>query len=441
MMSGDADAKWVDDYYAQVYKHMPGYRKPEHYMELPLWISVVSGMAGDEYNQQVHMVTDVSLSAQELADTPGTLLFSTIESNASHTHELLQQLSHKRIIMGGHVDPKEFAKYPNVTFLNNPSELTTHFPGLNPHSTPSNKLFEGQEVIPRLTLSSGCLFACEFCMVPRKIETPSEDKIWEQVESFKPLGFELAYLDDKTFGQAPNWRMIGDIRNEIRKYNPDFKGFIIQTTANVAAGDGRKQDGDIEAFKDLGVKYTEIGVESVNPETFQAMVKPYHLKHLTTVMEKARDLDMPIIPNFIFGHPLDAGKYDNFLAWTAEHADMIPAVNVNFLSVLYGAAQLRKQRNLPEAHDVTDLDQNAYRKSWLTEADTLEMLQAVRGVYNITSGMDFHPNAYAQQLGAISAEEIVSGALLRTRSLDPRLVPMLNQSAPVRTAWYKKQTH
>lgn len=46
MMSGDADAKWVDDYYAKVYKSMPGYRKPEHYMELPLWIPVISGMAG-----------------------------------------------------------------------------------------------------------------------------------------------------------------------------------------------------------------------------------------------------------------------------------------------------------------------------------------------------------------------------------------------------------
>lgn len=38
MMSGGADAKWVDDYYARVYENVPGYRKPEHYMELPLCI-------------------------------------------------------------------------------------------------------------------------------------------------------------------------------------------------------------------------------------------------------------------------------------------------------------------------------------------------------------------------------------------------------------------
>jgi|GEM_PF-1006368 len=436
MMSGDADAKWVDDYYAKVYENMPGYRKPEHYMELPLWIPVISGMAGNRYGQQVHVVTDVETSAQELADTPGTLLFSTIESNASHTRGLVERLPHKRIIMGGHVNPKDFTQYPNVTFLGSPAELPEHLPGLDPSATPDNKLFEGQEVIPRLTLGSGCLFACEFCMVPRQIKTPPEDQIWEQVESFKPLGFELVYLDDKTFGQAPNWQMIGVIRDEIRKYNPDFKGFIVQTTANVAAGDGRKQDGDIEAFKELGVQYTEIGVESVNPATFQAMVKPYHLKHLQTVMEKARDLGMPIIPNFIFGHPLDVGKYDNFMAWTEEHRDIIPAVNVNFLSVLYGAVQLRKQRNLPEAQGVTDLDQNAYQKSWLTEADTLEMLQAVRGVYHTTSGEDFYPNTYAEALTQVSAEDIVAGALRRVRDTDPATTPMLDRSAPVRPLWH-----
>lgn len=337
--------------------------------------------------------------------------------------------------MGGHVDPKEFAQYLNVTFLSSPAELLAHLPGLDSSKAPDNKLFEGQEVMPRLTLSSGCLFACEFCMVPRQIKTPPEDKIWEQVESFKPLGFELVYLDDKTFGQAPNWQMIGPIRDEIRKYNPDFKGFIIQTTANVAAGDGRKQDGNIEAFDELGVKYTEIGVESVNPATFQAMIKPYHLKHLQTVMEKARDLGMPIIPNFIFGHPLDVGKYDNFIAWTEEHRDIIPAVNVNFLSVLFGAAKLRKQRNLPEAHNVTDLDQNAYRKSWLTGADTHEMLQAVRGVYHTTSGEDFYPNAYAEALTQVTAEEVVASALRRTRAADPATTPMLNRGAPARRLW------
>jgi len=249
------------------------------------------------------------------------------------------------------------------------------------------------------------------------------------------LGFELVYLDDKSFGQAPNWRMIGQVTNEIRKYNPDFKGYIIQTTANIAAGDSRPQDGNIDAFKDMGAKYTEIGVESVNPETFQAMKKPYHLKHLEQVMEKGRALGMPIIPNFIFGHPLDTGRYDNFVAWTEQHRDVIPAVNVNFLSVLFGAAKIRKQRNLPTAQDLTDLDQNAYRKSWLSEADTADMLQAVRAVYHITTGEDFYPKAYADILTGLSAEEAVTQAVRRAHADDSTRRPMLDVNAPAREFW------
>jgi hypothetical protein len=175
-------------------------------------------------------------------------------------------------------------------------------------------------------------------------------------------------------------------------------------------------------------------VESVNPDTFHAVRKPYQLRHLTRVVDRAREIDMPIIPNYIFGHPLDTGRYDNFVAWTEEHRDVIAAINVNFLSVIFGAAQWRKQRNLPTAQDRTDLDQNAYRKSWLTEADTLEMLQAVRGVYYTTTGEDFHPESYAEQLTYISAEEVVSGAIHRSRSTQPK-ADMLVAGAPERPHW------
>lgn len=317
--------------------------------------------------------------------------------------------------MGGHVNPGEFSVYPNVTYLNSLAELPEHLRGVDVSAPPSNDLFAGQEVIPRLTLSSGCLFSCEFCMVPRGIAVMSEDKVWEQVEAFKPLKFDLVYLDDKSFGQAPNWRMIGDVWKEFHRDNPSFKGFIIQTTANIAAGDGRRSDGNLEAFHDLGVKYMEIGVESVNPETIRAMRKPHRSKHLELVMKKAREVGMPVIPNFIFGHPLDTGRYDNFILWTEGHRDIIPAVNVNFLSVLHGAVNSRHQYSLPKPRALTDLDQNAYRKSWLSSSETIEMVQAVRAVYYTTSGKDFFPSGLAQEITSVHIEDILAGAGRRMR--------------------------
>jgi hypothetical protein len=107
--------------------------------------------------------------------------------------------------------------------------------------------------------------------------------------------------------------------------------------------------------------------------------------------------------------------------------------------VLYGAAQLRRQRSLPMAREITDFDQNAYQKSWLTYEDTLEMLQAVRAVYLTTSGKDFYPNAYAHELTKISAADVVACALQRTRTADPASVPMLTPHAPTVPTWRARQ--
>ncbi len=414
MMEGDADAKWVDDYYAEVYRGMPGYNKPEHYMEIPLWIATISGMARQRYTERLHVVTDVAESAEVLAEIPGVLLFSTIESNTLHTRKLIEKLEHKKILMGGHVDPATYGTYPNVTFLGHPHDLVEHLPGLNTEASPSNMLFEGEAVIPRLTLSRGCLFNCNFCMVDRQLVTLTDEQIWEQVESFKPLEFQLIYLDDKTFGQAPNWSMIKPIADEIRKYNPGFQGFIIQTTTNVAMSDGNHNGAGMQPFKEAGVKYVEIGVESVNSDTIRAMNKPYTARQLEGAIDKAREFDMPLIPNFIFGHPLDTGRYDNFVTWTEANRDVIAAVNVNFLSVLFGAVQSRKKGTLPQPSESTDLDQNAFSKSWLSQQDTDEMLQAVRAVYYTTSGKDFYPNAYSESLTKVDAQSVIAQAIERS---------------------------
>lgn len=407
LMIDRGDGRWIDQYYSDAYEKMPGYRKPEHFMELPTWIPVISGMMDDRYSQEVHIVTDVDESAEALAGGSGVLLFSTIEANSADTKELLSKIPHRRVLMGGHVDPAEFADLPNVTFLESPAELAHHLPGLDTTAPPNNELFRGAEVIPRLTLSTGCLHLCEFCMVPRRITTMSTDNVNEQVDGFEPLNFELVYLDDKTFSQAPNWRTLAEVRDRIRGYNPSFKGFIVQTTTRAAATPGR-----LEEFEDIGIKYAEIGVESVNPDTLLKLKKPYRLSHLDAATDAARRLGMPLIPNFIFGIPED--DPDAMVSWTAEHQDIIPVVNVNFLSVLYGAMQERPQEHLPKAEQPADLDQNAYDKTWLGHEEKIRMLQAVRAIFHLNTGGDYFPDTYASDMTHITAEETVAAAIRRS---------------------------
>src|SRR5690606_27278790 len=128
--------------------------------------------------------------------------------------------------------------------------------------------------------------------------------IWQQVEAIRDLDANLVYLDDKTFGQASNYEMLPAIRAAILKYNPDFEGFIIQTTSLDFASDQKFSDEFIEA---AGIKYVELGVESYNDETLTKLNKKHsHAKYTDAAMEKARRTGVKIIPNLIVG--MSSGK-------------------------------------------------------------------------------------------------------------------------------------
>ncbi len=404
LMMRRGDGKWMDDYYKTAYDKMPGYHKPRHFMEIPYWIPMISGMMGERYKKELHIVTDVDSSSKYLEGRPGFLMYSTIEANAQDIKEMVGQLPNKDIIMGGHVNPQEFTKYPNVKYLHGLTELPQHLPGIDTSAPPDNALFKGIDVIPRLTLSMGCLYKCEFCMVPRKLTVLTPEQIKKQVDSLEPLSFNLVYLDDKTFSQASNWRSIDAVREGIRSYNPDFMGFIAQTTANTAAMPGRMKE-----FQELGIKYLEIGVESINEETLRKLKKPYGPKHLQAVTDEARKTGIQIIPNFIFGIPGD--NYDQIVQWVEKNRDIIPVVNVNFLSLLYGAKQERTQDNMPTSQTVQDQDQNAYNKSWLSSEEETKMLQAIRAVYYLTTDKDFYPESKSEQLMRETPEHIVYQAI------------------------------
>jgi hypothetical protein len=44
------------EYYYHSYKKMVGYYAPEHYMEIPLWIAIISGMLPEELYKKTLMV-------------------------------------------------------------------------------------------------------------------------------------------------------------------------------------------------------------------------------------------------------------------------------------------------------------------------------------------------------------------------------------------------
>lgn len=366
----------VGDYHRRAYKNMRGYRFPEHYMEIPFWIPLTSGMMpGDRYQKSLHVVTNIENSIGELArQKDATLFFSVMEANKEQVRHIVEQLGN-RAIMGGYTDPEEYADLPHVKYLRGLDELPTALAGIDTTAPPDYSLFEGEHCIPRFTLSTGCNFKCKFCTVPTKVQTVEESAVEKQVEALKPLDFSLIYMDDKSFGQAKNWQQVGKVGELIRQYNPDFLGYIAQTPPSLAI-----RPGFLDEAIEKGLRYLETGVEVADDQYLASLRKPYRLDQLHKLCDIARERDLPLIPNFIMGIPGDT--YAETIKWVAENRDVIALGNMSILATHYGSERggLAYGDNSRQ-----DSDQNAMQKSWLSPADEQRMLEAIQEIYALTS--------------------------------------------------------
>jgi len=362
------------DYYRDAYSKMPGYHFPEHYMEIPFWIPTVAGMLpSDRYEKSLHIVTDTEQSIAELATRQATLMFSVMDANTAHVQNIARHVENK-IVMGGYTDPAEYADLPHTRYVSGLEELPAVFGGANTNAGPDYSLFAGEKCIPRLTLSTGCSFKCKFCTVPTAVNEVDTSAIEAQTDALRPLDFDLIFLDDKSFGQADNWQQIETVRDQVAAYNPDFSGFIAQTPPSLAL-----RKGFLKGAIDRGLRYLEIGVETVNDKYLADFKKPFRVHHLEKLCGEARKLGLPLIPNFILGIPGD--DYRATIAWVEANKDIIPVVNINFLSAHFGA----ERGGLPFGDGSTaDADQNSLEKSWLSHDDTLRMHEAMLAIYAIT---------------------------------------------------------
>ncbi len=363
-------------YYTHAYAKMPGYALPPDFFEIPYWVPLIAGqLPTSAYRHSFHIVRDLDASARFMRAHPdATYLFSVLEANVNQIVALLTEVPVKAVL-GGYVSKDRFAGLKNVRFLDGIHELSAIAAPCNPSALPDYRLFAGTDCIPRFSLSTGCAFRCAFCTVPTQLTLTPYEQIVPQAMTFRPLNFELIFLDDKSFGQASNWREIGPVRAAIQAYNPAFSGFIVQTPPSLAA-----RPGFLEACAAMGVGYVELGVETTNDHILERLRKPFRMKHLETATTIARDLGLAVIPNLIIGIPGD--NYRTTVEWVAANRDVIPVVNVNWLAIHYG-----NERGDLGLYDrtVADRDQNSDEKSWLSPSEVSAGWEAVHEIYDITS--------------------------------------------------------
>lgn len=363
------------DYYRRSYARMSGYYYPKHFMEIPYWIPILCSMlAPDRFERQLMIVDDISAAEQagRAADDDEAYFMSVLDANLEYVLRLAE--TGAQLILGGYTDARQFDKYPNVRYLDEPADILQTIPGSKAVSTLDYSLFSGLECIPRYSLSSGCSFKCAFCTVPSKLVLSSDDSLEAEAYALRDLCFKLVFMDDKSFGEAPNWQKLGSVGARIRRYNVDFDGFIVQTPPSLAC-----RPGFLEKCRDLGVRYVEFGVETVDDKLLKYLKKPFRVRHLMQACEIARSLDMYVIPNLIIGIPGD--NYAGTTSWLSDNVDIIPVVNVNWLSLHFG--NVRGDLGLP-MHGVHDRDQNSSTKSWLTTEEEAAGWDMIDHAYRLT---------------------------------------------------------
>ena len=263
-----------------------GYSKPDEFWELPRWAGEVSHVL-KENNQPFSFEV---LTEPERLPWGETVIGSVLDVNLALWKEFINLNPDTTFLLGGYTK-EHFNHYPNVFWFNTIEDFSA-YEDLTYHKGVNWDAFEGYKCIPRLQLSQGCKHRCKFCSIDNRVTTNSISEIAQEVKSYKPLDFKLVYIDDKTFGQANNYRLLPLLGKEIRKYNPKFIGFIVQTTAAMVA----KID-----WKELDVSVAEVGVESYNDPILREMRKPATEKLIKQSAEILEEAGVRFVPNLIVG--------------------------------------------------------------------------------------------------------------------------------------------
>jgi len=342
-------------------------------MEVPTWIPVVAGRL-PSHVKALHVVKDLLESAVILQALEGDpiLMASVLDVNAEIIRKLVHMTS-QRWILSGYVNPEPFNQYANVTWVDSVDQLSDiDVLDYVPSGRPDYSLFTGEKVIPRITLSEGCKYLCNFCTISREVVERRESDILGQVEALRGLWFDLVYVDDKTFGQAKNWPLLKVLGPYIKSYNPYFRGFVVQTTVPMALKHAE------EWANSYHVRYIEVGVEHVDSAYLRKMRKPYTVHQLAALMHHLEDVEVGFIPNLIFGLP--SAEYSPTLAWLRRWAHRISFINPFVLSA-YGSA---KGALVEEANGPTDANENTMAKSWLSPAQQESAEAAMYEAFAIT---------------------------------------------------------
>ena len=354
--TGSLSDKYFDTFF-KVKRDDGFYRQKDHF-ELPRWMAEICHVIPRWHEAKLRIIEGEhsidNMATNTLAGEDIYYCFSVLDDNKAIVKTIIESNPEKQFILGGYINDIEWGVPDNAIWFDTIKDFCMHFDFHYSYGCDWS-LFDGEECIPRLTMSRGCKHRCKFCTIPNELELVHSDGIYSQVQAFKNLNFKLIYLDDKTYGQADNACLLEYIYGVVREYNPDFQGFIVQTTAAQVLKHNDR------FWKDMRIKYVEIGVETFNDDILAAYSKPHNCDTIQRAVDKLYGLKIGVIPNIIVGFPEETGlSYERTWRWLEGNKDMLYSINVNTLA-------LHDNTGLDMVGDVGDSEQNSTERSWLDD--------------------------------------------------------------------------
>ncbi|HHX13016.1 MAG TPA: B12-binding domain-containing radical SAM protein [Clostridiales bacterium] len=181
--------------------------------------------------------------------------------------------------------------------------------------------------------SRGCPFSCSYCLssLDRRVRLRSTELVKKELQIF--LDYEIAQVKfvDRTFNCKKNHAM--EIWTYIKEHDNGITNFHFEISADML------DEGEIEFLNTLrpGQVQLEIGVQSTNPQTIEAIHRKMDLKKLAHNVEKIRKghnihqhLDL------IVGLPYE--DYDSFInSFNDVYSLKADQLQLGFLKVLKGS--------------------------------------------------------------------------------------------------------
>jgi len=238
--------------------------------------------------------------------------------------------------------------------------------------------------------SRSCPYRCTFCYHPlgNKYRQRSLDSVFKEIEYLRDkYGVTLINFQDELF--SVNKERVYDFTSRIKKY--DIEYFIQWRVDNI-------DEGMLQALKDSGVRYLELGVESMSDVVLKSMKKGTTKQQIEQAYTLCEKIGVRVISNIIIGDVAETeDTIKESLDWVKDHPQH--DINIGFILAIPDSELWRYALSKGLIKDKLEFIKNRFPVINLTSIDDKRFLEIKHDV----------------MASALKKENIVYGQLLSTK--------------------------